>query len=212
MKLRYGRLQIGRIYHVFNRGVDKRVTFKDEIDIEMFLRLCILLNTDLAIQDIGRLCMEKEFTSLESMRTDSERSLVSILGISIMSNHFHLMLEQVAENGISIFMRKVCSKYVRYFNSRYKREGYLFVKGYKYVQLHSIDSQRKYFVYTNYNNSVHDINDHNVHTPIYKQYSQCFEAITNKQKELFLNISFDTYKYQYLKKIKESRAEKLEIF
>lgn len=43
-----------------------------------------------------------------------------------MKNHYHLLLSECVEDGISIFMRKLNIGYAKYFNERYRRSGYLF--------------------------------------------------------------------------------------
>lgn len=43
-----------------------------------------------------------------------------------MPNHFHFLLTQKEDGGISKFMQKVCTGYVMYYNKKYKRTGSLF--------------------------------------------------------------------------------------
>ena len=43
-----------------------------------------------------------------------------------MPNHYHLVIEQLSENGISKFLQKVMTGYTMYFNKKYKRSGALF--------------------------------------------------------------------------------------
>ena len=52
-----------------------------------------------------------------------------------MSNHFHLLLKEVVEGGISLFMQKVLTGYSMYFNKKYERRGALFANTFnsKYV-------------------------------------------------------------------------------
>lgn len=43
-----------------------------------------------------------------------------------MPNHFHILLREHSENGISLFMRKLLTAYAMYFNNKYERKGTLF--------------------------------------------------------------------------------------
>lgn len=43
-----------------------------------------------------------------------------------MKNHYHLLLSERAEGGMSLFLRKLNVGYANYFNERYERKGTLF--------------------------------------------------------------------------------------
>ena len=43
-----------------------------------------------------------------------------------MPNHFHLLVQQLEDNGISEFIRRVADSFTRYFNTKYDRVGALF--------------------------------------------------------------------------------------
>jgi putative transposase len=57
--------------------------------------------------------------------------LVEILAFCMMPNHFHLMLREIRENGVTEFMRKLGTGYTNYFNNKYERVGSLFQGKYK---------------------------------------------------------------------------------
>jgi len=59
----------------------------------------------------------------------------------MMSNHYHLLLSPVVENGISLFMKKLNGGYAKYFNEKYERSGALFQGKYKSVH---IDNDRHF--------------------------------------------------------------------
>lgn len=66
------------------------------------------------------------------VRLPSEREkMVEIFAFVLMPNHFHLMLKQITENGITEFMRKIGTGYTNYFNTKYQRVGPLFQGKYK---------------------------------------------------------------------------------
>lgn len=54
-----------------------------------------------------------------------------------MKNHYHLLLSERAENGISAFIRKLNIGYAKYFNKRYNRSGYLFQGRTKKIRINS---------------------------------------------------------------------------
>lgn len=65
------------------------------------------------------------------------RLLVDILVFTLMPNHYHLMLRQTAENGITKFMQKLGTGYTLYFNKKYDRSGSLFQGRFKAVHITS---------------------------------------------------------------------------
>lgn len=61
--------------------------------------------------------------------------LVEIICFCLMPNHFHLLIKQLEENGISTFISKITNSYTKYFNTRYKRLGPLFQGIFKAVRV-----------------------------------------------------------------------------
>jgi putative transposase len=70
---------------------------------------------------------------------DFERGeqIVSVGAYCLMSNHFHLLITQKEENGISKFMQKLTTAYVMYYNKKYKRTGGLFEGKFKSQHLNN---------------------------------------------------------------------------
>jgi len=64
-----------------------------------------------------------------------------------MSNHIHLLLRQIKDVGITRFMRKVGAGYGRYFNTKYKRKGYVFQNRFRSV---CIENNKQLVVIFNY--------------------------------------------------------------
>lgn len=54
---------------------------------------------------------------------NSKELLVEILTFCLMPNHYHLIVRQVSENGIPLFMKKLGDSYVGYFNQKHDRKG-----------------------------------------------------------------------------------------
>ena len=53
----------------------------------------------------------------------------------LMPNHFHFLVKQLKENGISIFVSQLSNSYTRYFNVKYNRVGPLFQGAFKSVRI-----------------------------------------------------------------------------
>jgi putative transposase len=113
------------IYHALNRGVDKRQIFMDDGDRVRFIHDMYAFNTtELASNTFrnDKLGL-RDLTYRSSVR--GER-LVDIHGWCLMGNHYHLLLSECVEGGLSMFLRKVNTGYANYFNVRYERVGTLF--------------------------------------------------------------------------------------
>lgn len=115
----------GEYYHLYNRGIDKRVIYKNERDLERFMILLYLANSDesFKLDDIiGK--QNKKFH--EILIIEKGKPLVSIGAWCLMSNHFHLLVRQEVDGGITKFMRKLGVGYSMFFNIKYQRAGALF--------------------------------------------------------------------------------------
>lgn len=112
------------IYHVYNRGVEKRNVFLDSADYLRFIRSLEEFNTTESGVKIGRDRISKKL-----------EKIVDILAFCLMPNHFHLMLQQKTDSGVSDFMQKVGIGYTMYFNKRRERSGVLFQGKYKLVHI-----------------------------------------------------------------------------
>ncbi len=122
--------EAGGYYHIYNRGVEKRQIFMDEMDYSVYISY---LATYLSPEDLqGPSLQEKVSPSKVSKNYFGE---IKLLAYCLMPNHFHLMLTQETEHGIDHFMRSMSTKYVRYFNTKYKRVGPLFQGIYKAVRI-----------------------------------------------------------------------------
>lgn len=111
-------------YHIYNRGVEKRKIFLEKSDYERFLVLLYLGND---IQPVNiRDHFRKGGSFAEMFSKERKESLVDIGAYCLMPNHFHLLLKPKTEEGITAFMKKICTGYSMYFNLKNQRSGTLF--------------------------------------------------------------------------------------
>lgn len=114
----------GEWYHCYARGVEKRKTFLHSKDYDRFLLALHVGNGPLAVH-ISNLSKKKSLEEL--LLTEFQPNpLVEIGAFCLMPNHFHLLLREIEEGGISLFMQKVLTGYTMYFNKKYGRTGVLF--------------------------------------------------------------------------------------
>lgn len=129
--------EAGSCYHIYNRGVNKQSIFENGKDYKVFLSylefyLDPLLDFDSNTDLRGLSSWVKVSPSKVLKNYNGE---ITLFAYCLMPNHFHLMVKQNSEHGIESFMRSLSTKYVRYYNSRYKRVGPLFQGPYKAVKI-----------------------------------------------------------------------------
>ena len=127
-------------YHIYNRGVDKREVFCDEKDYSRFLISMRELNNkssdsqrDYEKRKIGsNQKLSFGYPKLSFLRMPN---LVEFIAYCLKSNHFHFLVKQKQENGITSFMQKLGTSYTKYFNFKNNRSGSLFQGSYKPVSI-----------------------------------------------------------------------------
>jgi putative transposase len=113
-------------YHIYNRGTDKRDIFSTNEDRERFLALLYLCNAVEPVH-ISNIQKKRGSTLIEALpETETREALVDICAYCLMPNHFHLLVREKEEQGISRFMQKLMTGYTMYFNRRHERTGTLF--------------------------------------------------------------------------------------
>lgn len=114
---RVTQLANGEYYHLYNRGNSKQIIFHDVQDHDYFEALLSVMNTPKRTQ-----MRDKKQTIDMSISI----CLVSIGAYCLMPNHFHVLIKQEIDEGAKIFMHKVSTAYVMYYNKKYKHTGSLF--------------------------------------------------------------------------------------
>ena len=131
------------IYHIYNRGVEKREVFLDHGYHSRFLSLlkhyltydypyCLLTRSLKRAKSKEK--KQKVFQRLETKRIKPPAEVISFC---LMPNHYHLTLKQLVEGGISRFMHRLGTAYTEYFNIRQERSGILFEGVFKAVLVKS---------------------------------------------------------------------------
>lgn len=110
----------GEKYHIYNRGTEKRKIFLNNKDYERFLYIINSFNKVDPGKNVTRAL------STKSRKKENKNQLVRIDNFCLMPNHYHLIVEQIQEGGISKFLQKVMTGYTMYFNTKYNRSGALF--------------------------------------------------------------------------------------
>lgn len=122
-------LVTGEFYHIFNRGSEKRDIFTQSRDYSRFQK------TFYYYHFLGRKPSFSKFakSQLSSFEPNPNKKLVDIICYCLMPNHFHFLIKQLKDNGISTFISQLSNSYTKYFNTKYRRIGPLFQGAFKAV-------------------------------------------------------------------------------
>ena len=121
----------GETYHVYNRGVEQRQLYLTDDDYLRFIHDLYEFNdinrTPACAYRLRRDAVNNSDVGHPNYPNRPKReALVDILVFCVMPNHFHLMLRQLVDGGITKFMQKLGTGYANYFNTKFKRTGALF--------------------------------------------------------------------------------------
>ncbi len=130
------------LYHILNRGVDKRTVFLNQKDYYRFIHNLFEFNNtsnvvsnnfyfsqtlDIGCQEFGK----------NKRRKIKRKLLVNLHAFCLMPNHYHLLISPLVDDAIPLFMKKLNMGYAKYFNEKYKRSGALWQGKYKSVPINS---------------------------------------------------------------------------
>ncbi len=119
------------LYHIVNRGIDKRDIFQDDEDYWKFL-------------DIVRSRLLSKPKDPDNPKSVSEEiyGKIELVAYCLMPNHFHLIIFQKSQRAMEKFMRSISTAYAMYFNKKYGKSGRLMQGIYKAKKIDS----REYFL------------------------------------------------------------------
>lgn len=129
-------LVTGEFYHIFNRGVAKAPTFLEKRDYNQAISSLshyVFTKPPMKFSRFKELSVNERYKIIKRM--EKQNKLSEIICYVLMPNHFHLLLKQTAENGISTFLSRFTNSYTKYFNTKHERVGPLFQGVFKSVHI-----------------------------------------------------------------------------
>lgn len=127
----------GQYYHVYNRGVASQPVFLSKRDYLRFLATLSYYqfqDPPLRLSKLLQLPKDTRESYLAEMYKKKDK-IVEVIAYCFMPNHFHLLLKQVKQNGVSRFLRLSVNSYAKYFNTKHERPGSLFQDMFKAVRI-----------------------------------------------------------------------------
>ncbi len=94
------------VYHILFRGVNQQNIFEEKADYEKLKSTILTVKKEMGFE---------------------------IYAYCFMSNHVHILLKEKEDKDISLIMKRVLTKYARWYNIKYGRSGALIANRYKSV-------------------------------------------------------------------------------
>jgi len=212
-------LVTGRVYHVLNKSIAGYEIFNDDFEFNRFLETFVYYQSKNNLK-FSEFSNHKEYYSelVDLALLDRER-YIQMIAYCLMPTHFHFIIKQLKDNGISKFLNDVLNSYTRFFNTKHKRKGPLWVGNTKKVLVETDEQLLHLTRYIHINSTTAYIVDR----PEDWKFSSYMEFLNKSDKEFkickfddLLDINPDSYRefindridYQRdLKKIKDLLLE-----
>ena len=114
-------------YHCYTRSIDRTTVFHTPQDYEHFLQALYLSNS---LKPTNRASLYKH-THEDFFEITRTSPLVAIGAYSVMPTHFHILMQEKEEGGISKFMQKLGTSFTMYFNAKNQHVGNVFIKPFR---------------------------------------------------------------------------------
>lgn len=127
--MRIDPFSVGSVVHLTKRGVRGMDIVRDANDRNRFVRSLYLLNDTHVDSNWHRETVGLPL--FERPETWPEREpLVHILAWTLLSNHFHLLIQEIRDGGTAKFMQRFSGSLSLCFNLKYKEKGSIFQSAY----------------------------------------------------------------------------------
>jgi putative transposase len=182
LKFRLKKYQAQSVYHIYNRGIDGREVFGDDDDYHNMLGIIdsyLLLPSE--EEKISIYKTERPYI-LKHKKEMNLAKEIELLGYCLMPDHWHMLVWQEDPEAIVKLVRRIMTKYVMYFNQRYKRHGPLFESVYRGVKVDNREQTLDLLRYLHFN-------------PMAKQVKRfgLVETVTGFTPEYYLYSSYKNY-------------------
>ncbi len=123
----------GGIYHVYSKSIAGYKIFNIKNDFYRMIELFKYYRIKNTGVKFSKFLEIKNMEIFNEKHFSSKDLLVQIIAYCIMPTHIHLVLMQLQDNGIPVFMGNILNSYSKFFNIKASRKGPLWESRYKNV-------------------------------------------------------------------------------
>lgn len=138
--MRYENFAENEHYHVFGRGINREKIFIDERDKARFIFLITHLQSPTKIYNVTW-CTESFIkkgsfsTKEDKIKEILKKRSIGLISFVVMPNHFHILIKNMENDILSVYMHRVLTAYSKYFNAKYNKKGHVFEGPFKAVHI-----------------------------------------------------------------------------
>ncbi len=175
------------IYHIFNRSIAHYVIFNSPEEYQRIVEALLYYQNPIPTIKLSsqlRSTKQKEICPTFSLNTKKpNQKLVEIIAYCLMPTHFHLILKQLADDGIMKFIATIQNSYAKYFNLRHNRKGPLWEGRFKNVLVKTDEQLLHLTRYIHLNPVTANI----IHHPEDWEFSSYAEYVSSQKKEKIIS-------------------------
>jgi len=123
----------GEIYHIFTKSIAGFKIFNTPNDFRRMLNTLIFYSSEKTPCKLSLFLKKQTNIDSKPALECSAQKIVEIIAYCIMPTHIHLILKQLADDGISKYINLILKSYSKYFNEKYTRKGPLWESRFKNV-------------------------------------------------------------------------------
>ncbi len=125
----------GALYHIFTKSISGHKIFRSKNDYTRMKNLLWFYKKEKIPTRFSIFQRMKNKEEFYERYLNDKNDLVEIIAYCLMPTHLHILLRQLRDSGISIYMSNVLNSYTRYFNNKNKRKGPLWQSRFKSVMV-----------------------------------------------------------------------------
>lgn len=121
------------LYHIFTKSIAGYKTFRSAQDYSRMIEMINFYSYEKPPVKFSIYQTLEERGEFLRKNFSHKENLVSIVAYCLMPTHIHMVLLQLKDKGISIYMKNLLDSYTRYFNIKNERKGPLWQGRFKSV-------------------------------------------------------------------------------
>lgn len=191
------------IYHIISRSIAGYQIFNTPNDYLRFIDALKFYKFKMSYKfsKFRKLSLKSQKEIFQQISPNWRNQIVQLIAYCLMPTHIHLILKQLLENGIPIYMNNLLNSYTRYFNTLHSRKGPLWESRFKNIIINDDQQLLHLTRYVHLNPSSAGLAD-NPEKWLFSSYHEYIGKINNKICQFDQEIGIDPKKY---KKFVESR-------